>query len=166
VPHLPFSWILQGWWLHHLPGQSVPMPHCSFGEEIFPNIQLEPPLVQFKDVTSCLITRCVFSPRVRIWAIPKAPCVFTWQKALVTRRPKQGQAWSGTTAKAQMSWRFLFFSKAEALGMALDCAPSHGAVMLLAGRSGISTGRTSTGLERQNFFVSCSSVQTLHCPSN
>ena len=36
----------QGWWLHHLPGQPVPMPHHSFGEEFFPNIQLEPPLAQ------------------------------------------------------------------------------------------------------------------------
>jgi len=30
---------LQGQWLHHLPEQSVPLPHHSFWEEIFPNIQ-------------------------------------------------------------------------------------------------------------------------------
>ena len=35
---------LQEWWLHHLPGQPVPVPHHSFWEEIFPNIQPEAPL--------------------------------------------------------------------------------------------------------------------------
>ena len=35
----------QGQWLHHLPGKPVPVLHCSFGEEIFPHIQSEPPLV-------------------------------------------------------------------------------------------------------------------------
>jgi len=34
---------LQGRWLHCLPGQAVPLPHHTFGEEIFPNIQPEPP---------------------------------------------------------------------------------------------------------------------------
>jgi len=33
---------LQGWWLQHLPGQPVPMPHYSFQEEFFSNIQPEP----------------------------------------------------------------------------------------------------------------------------
>ena len=28
----------QGWWLHHLPGQPVPLPHCSCWEEMVPNI--------------------------------------------------------------------------------------------------------------------------------
>ena len=30
---------LQGQWLHHLPGQPVPLQHHSFWEEMFPNIQ-------------------------------------------------------------------------------------------------------------------------------
>ena len=29
---------LQEWWLHHFPGQPVPLPHHSFWEEFFPNI--------------------------------------------------------------------------------------------------------------------------------
>jgi len=37
----------------HLPGQPVPIFHHSFWEEIFPNIQREPPLVQLKASTSC-----------------------------------------------------------------------------------------------------------------
>ena len=45
------------WWLHHLSRQPVPMPHHFFWEETFPNTQTEPPLVQFKVITSCPITR-------------------------------------------------------------------------------------------------------------
>jgi len=29
----------QGWWLHHLPGQPLPVPDHSFSKESFPNIQ-------------------------------------------------------------------------------------------------------------------------------
>jgi len=50
---------LQGWGLHHFPGQSVPMSDHSFSKEIFPNIQSEPPLTQleaiaFRPITSYL----------------------------------------------------------------------------------------------------------------
>ena len=38
--------------LHHLPGQPVPLPHHSFQEEIFPNIQPEPLLAQLEAFTS------------------------------------------------------------------------------------------------------------------
>ena len=41
---------LQGQWLHHLPGQPIPMPDHSFREEIFPNIQPEPPLAQLQAI--------------------------------------------------------------------------------------------------------------------
>jgi len=34
------------------PWAAVPLPDHSFGEEIFPNIQHEPPLVQFEAITS------------------------------------------------------------------------------------------------------------------
>ena len=44
---------LQGWWLHHLPGQPIPVMDHSFGEEILPNIQPEPFLVQLEAVPSC-----------------------------------------------------------------------------------------------------------------
>ena len=56
---------LQGQWLHHLPGQPVPLPHCSF-REVFPNIRLEPSLVQLEAITSCpkshRSVRCCPSP--------------------------------------------------------------------------------------------------------
>jgi len=43
---------LQGWWLRNFPGQ----PDHSFGEEIFPNIQPESPLVQLNAIPSSHIT--------------------------------------------------------------------------------------------------------------
>jgi len=43
---------LQGWRLHHLPGQPVPMPDHSFSKDIFPNIQSEPPLTQLEAIAS------------------------------------------------------------------------------------------------------------------
>jgi len=43
---------LQGWGLPHCPGQPAPTPHCSFREEIFPNIQSEPPLMQLEATAS------------------------------------------------------------------------------------------------------------------
>jgi len=51
----------QGWWLHHLTGQPVPMPHHSFWEEMFPHIQPKPPLAQLE-------------------AIPSRPITVTWEK--------------------------------------------------------------------------------------
>lgn len=39
-----------------LPGQPVPVPNCSFLEDVFPNIQSEPPLVQLEDIPSCATT--------------------------------------------------------------------------------------------------------------
>ena len=44
VPHCYIYTLLeqlQGRWLHHLPGQPIPMYHYSFWEEIVPNIQPE-----------------------------------------------------------------------------------------------------------------------------
>ena len=41
---------LQGWGLHPLPGQPVPMPDRSFSKEIFPSIQSKPPLTQLEDI--------------------------------------------------------------------------------------------------------------------
>ena len=37
---------LQGWGLHHCPGQPFPVPDHSFSKEIFPNIRSKPPLTQ------------------------------------------------------------------------------------------------------------------------
>ncbi|KAK4826124.1 LOW QUALITY PROTEIN: hypothetical protein QYF61_005276 [Mycteria americana] len=47
---------LQGWRLNHFPGQLVPMLDNPFGEEIFPNIQSKPPLVQLEAISSRPIT--------------------------------------------------------------------------------------------------------------
>jgi len=43
---------LQGWGLHHFPGQPVPMPDHSSRKEIFPNIQSKPPLTQLEAIAS------------------------------------------------------------------------------------------------------------------
>jgi len=43
---------LQGWGPHHCPGQPGPRLHNSFSEEIFPDIQSEPPLTQPEAVAS------------------------------------------------------------------------------------------------------------------
>ena len=39
---------LQGWWLHHFPGQPMPVLYSPFCEEIFHNLQSKPPLVHFE----------------------------------------------------------------------------------------------------------------------
>jgi len=43
---------LQGRWLHHLPGQPVPLPHRSCWEDVS-NIQPEPLLVLLEAIRSC-----------------------------------------------------------------------------------------------------------------
>ena len=43
---------LQGRWLNYLPKQPIPAPDHSFREEIFPNIQPEPPLAQLEAIPS------------------------------------------------------------------------------------------------------------------
>jgi len=43
---------LQGWGFHHIPGQPGPTPDHSFSQEIFPNIQSEPPLTQLEVISS------------------------------------------------------------------------------------------------------------------
>jgi len=50
---------LQGWQLHHFPGQPVPMLHNPFGEEIFPNFQSKSPLTQLAAISSCPISSCL-----------------------------------------------------------------------------------------------------------
>ncbi|KAK4809752.1 LOW QUALITY PROTEIN: hypothetical protein QYF61_008873 [Mycteria americana] len=47
---------LQGWGLHHFPGQPVPMLDNPFSEEKFPNIQSKPPLAQLEAISSRPIT--------------------------------------------------------------------------------------------------------------
>jgi len=47
---------LQGWGLHHCPGQPAPRPDHSCSKEIFPNIQSEPPLTQLEAIASRPIT--------------------------------------------------------------------------------------------------------------
>ena len=47
---------LQGRWLHHLPGQAIPVPDHSFGEVVFPKVQSESPLAQLEAIPSSPIT--------------------------------------------------------------------------------------------------------------
>ncbi|XP_074427801.1 arfaptin-2 isoform X3 [Larus michahellis] len=44
---------LQGWRLHHCPGQPLPMLDNPFREEISPNIHPKPPLAQREAVSAC-----------------------------------------------------------------------------------------------------------------
>lgn len=46
---------LQGWWPNHFPGQPVPVLDKPFGEEVFPNTQPKPPVVQLQAISSCPI---------------------------------------------------------------------------------------------------------------
>ena len=46
----------QGWGIHSLLGQPVPVCHHPRGEELPPNIQPKPPLSQFKTIPPCPIT--------------------------------------------------------------------------------------------------------------
>jgi len=55
---------LHRWWLHHPPGQPVLVPDHSFGEAMFLNIQLEPPLAQLEAIPSLVIECCCY------WAMP------------------------------------------------------------------------------------------------
>ena len=72
VPQCHISAILkhlQGEWLHHLPGQ---LCQCinTFWEEVSPNIQPEPPLVQLDAIKSHPITsylRCLLLLLLLVW---------------------------------------------------------------------------------------------------
>jgi len=61
-PEVPVFEPLQGWGLHHCPGQPGPRPDHSFSKEIFLNIQSEPPLMQLEAVASCPIARMTGHP--------------------------------------------------------------------------------------------------------
>ena len=43
---------LQGWWLHHLQGQPIPVPDHSFRKIVFPNVQPKSPLAQLEAIPS------------------------------------------------------------------------------------------------------------------
>ena len=43
---------VQGRWLHHLPGQPIPVPDHSFRKAVFPNVQPESPLAQLEAIPS------------------------------------------------------------------------------------------------------------------
>ncbi|KAK4816062.1 hypothetical protein QYF61_011070 [Mycteria americana] len=47
---------IEGWRLHHFPGQPGPMLDNPSSEDIFPNIQSKPPLAQLEAISSCPIT--------------------------------------------------------------------------------------------------------------
>ena len=45
----------QGWWLHRLSGQPIPVPDHPFREAVFPNVQPESSLAQLEAMNSMLI---------------------------------------------------------------------------------------------------------------
>ena len=51
------------------PWAAVPMPDYSFREEMFPNIQPDPPMAQLKAITSC-------------------PIAVTWEQRLIPTSPQ------------------------------------------------------------------------------
>ncbi|KAK4814935.1 hypothetical protein QYF61_006290 [Mycteria americana] len=48
-----FGVMMQGWGLHHFPGQPGPVLDNPFSEGIFSNLQSKPPLVQLEAISSC-----------------------------------------------------------------------------------------------------------------
>jgi len=48
---------LQGWRLHNISGQPVPVLGHPHSEKVFPDVQRQPPVFQFVPVASCLVTR-------------------------------------------------------------------------------------------------------------
>ena len=79
VPQHHISKVLehpQGWWPHHLPGKPMPMHHHSFREEIFPNVQPEPLLVQLKAATSH--PKIVLTHTGRTWEKHALLCISCW----------------------------------------------------------------------------------------
>lgn len=53
----PYSFgYLQGWTLHNLSGQPVPVLSHSYSEEIFPDVQAEPSVFQCVHINSCAVT--------------------------------------------------------------------------------------------------------------
>jgi len=47
---------IQGWGIHNLLGQPVPVLHHPLGEKLLPNIQPKSPLSQFKTIPPCPLT--------------------------------------------------------------------------------------------------------------
>ena len=47
---------LQGWRLHNLTGQPVPVLSHPHGEKVFPDVQREPAVFQFVPIASCSAT--------------------------------------------------------------------------------------------------------------
>ena len=60
---------LQGWGLHHCPRQPGSRPDHSFSEEVFPNLQSEPPLMQLEAIAS--------RPIAGYWGEETNPCLTT-----------------------------------------------------------------------------------------
>jgi len=48
---------LQGWRLHNLSGQPVPVLSHPHSEKVFPDVQREPSVFQFVPIASCPVTR-------------------------------------------------------------------------------------------------------------
>ena len=76
---------LQGWGLHHCPGQPGPTPDHSLSKEIFPNIQSKPPLIS---------RLCV--PLSSWSSMPLRPCTDTTRAEAATTQPaRRGRTGTG-----------------------------------------------------------------------
>ena len=49
---------LQGWRLHNLPGQPVPVLSHPHSKKVFPDVQTEPPVFQFVPFASWVVSVC------------------------------------------------------------------------------------------------------------
>ena len=66
---------LQGWGLHHCPGQPGPVPDHSCSKEIFPNIQSKHPLMQLEAIDSQKTVRVQPRAKAANWgrSVPRIP---------------------------------------------------------------------------------------------
>jgi len=55
-PNQPGLEHLQAWGIHNLSGQPVPAPHHSLCEEVPPDIQSKPSLLELKTIPPCPVT--------------------------------------------------------------------------------------------------------------
>lgn len=94
---------LQGWWLHHFPGQPVPLLGNLFGEEVFPNIN--PLQAQPEPISSHPVT---FLPGRRDWHPPVREsqeaswfCWFKCQQYHPSPSHRATKLWPGLAHTAQ-----------------------------------------------------------------
>ena len=66
---------IQGWWINHLPGKSIPVLNHPFSK-VFPDIQSNLPLVQLEAISTCPLI-------CHQWEETKSKCIVTWQCQMI-----------------------------------------------------------------------------------